>query len=254
MSSSLRTFPHWLLILLAFLSMGGCATVEGPRDPRDPWEGYNRAMFEFNDAVDRAVVKPMAKGYRAITPDPVDKGVTNFFSNLDDVRVALYNLLQLKPKAATQDIGRVVWNTTVGLLGIIDVASELGLPKHDEDFGQVLGYWGVPSGPYLVLPLFGPSTVRDAPGIYADWQFSAIQDFWGYPEEYYIAALNLLDKRADLIPFEGVADEIAFDRYITIRDAYLQRREYLVYDGNPPQAEDPLLQELKMLDEGGGSP
>ena len=237
-----------ILLLLSATLLSGCATVSGPPDPRDPWESYNRSVFEFNDAVDRAVTKPLARGYKRVTPEFLDNGITNFFSNLDDIRVALYDVLQLKFDHAARDLGRVAWNSSVGLFGFIDVASRLDLPKRDEDFGQVLGYYGVPSGPYFVLPFWGPSTVRDAPSIYVDYLASPTFDYWDEPESWYLLGLNLLDKRADLLQVEDLAQEMSYDRYAFFRDAYLQRREYQIYDGQVPQEEDPLLQELKELE------
>lgn len=240
------------IALSLVLGTGGCATSSELRDPRDPWEGFNRTMFEFNDDLDQAVLKPVAQGYKAVMPTIVNDGITNFFDNLDDFVNLANNLLQLKVEAAVQDFGRITWNTTVGVLGFFDVASGFGFPKHDEDFGQTLGYWGVPSGPYLVLPLLGPSTLRDAPSRLVDRYVQPIR--WYDPERgvrWGLLALQIIDRRADLLAFEELADEIAFDRYVTLRDAYLQRREYLVNDGKASEGEDPLLQELQLLDESG---
>lgn len=243
--------PRLLALLAGLFALAGCATVQGPPDPRDPWEGYNRAVFEFNDAVDRAVLRPVAEGYRAVTPRAVDEGVSNFFSNIDDLRVALYDLLQLKFDEAARDLGRVAWNSTVGLAGVFDVASSLGLPKRDEDFGQVLGHWGVPAGPYFVIPFLGPSTLRDAPSTYVDYRASPSFALWDEPESWYLTGLSVIDKRADLLPLEDLTQEMSYDRYAFLRDAFLQRRRYLVYDGNPPQEEDPLLKELQELEDQG---
>jgi phospholipid-binding lipoprotein MlaA len=240
------------LCLLLISSTLGCSTTSEPRDPRDPWEGFNRTMFEFNDDLDQAVLKPVAQGYKKVMPTVVDDGITNFFDNLDDFVNLFNNLLQLKIEAAVQDFGRITWNTTVGVLGFFDVASSFGFPKHDEDFGQTLGYWGVPSGPYLVLPLLGPSTLRDAPSRLVDRYVQPIR--WYDPEQglrWGLLALQIVDRRADLLAFEELADEIAFDRYVTLRDAFLQRREYLVNDGEISEEGDPLLEELQLLDESG---
>lgn len=239
-------------VLILAVCMVACATPSAERDPRDPWEGFNRTMFEFNDDLDQAVVKPVAQGYKKVMPEIIDNGISNFFDNLDDFVNLVNNLLQLKVEPAVQDFGRITWNTTVGLLGFFDVASAFGFPKHDEDFGQTLGYWGVPSGPYLVLPLLGPSTLRDAPSRLVDRYFQPIR--WYDPNRgirWGLLALELIDRRADLLSFEELADEIAFDRYVTLRDAYLQRRKYLVNDGQLPEEEDPLLKELQLLEEGG---
>ena len=224
----------------------GCATVDGPADPEDPFESYNRSMDAFNNEVDRYVLKPVAQGYDAVTPKPVQKGVSNFFSNLDDVVVIFNDLLQLKLGQLASDTGRLVINSTVGLFGLIDWASDIGLKKHNEDFGQTLGYWGIPSGPYLILPLLGPSTIRDTGGLIADSSYldpidNEIEEKWRYPSRDSststgLTIVKIIDKRAGLLKAEGVVDEAALDRYIYIRDAFLQKRENLVYDGKPPQA------------------
>lgn len=230
----------------------GCATTKGPPDARDPWEGFNRSVFNFNEKLDDYVLAPTARGYQAVTPEFVDTGVTNFFSNLDDIGIALNNLLQFKFNQAGSDFGRFWVNTTVGILGFFDVASRIGLQKHDEDFGQTLGSWGVTSGPYLVLPFFGPSTVRDGP--------SLIVDAYTYPITYYppdvvvatsLYALDVIDTRAGLFALEERFRDLMFDPYVTIRNAWLERRRYLVHDGRPPQKDD-LLEELEGFEQGGG--
>ncbi|HED33774.1 MAG TPA: VacJ family lipoprotein [Gammaproteobacteria bacterium] len=208
-------------------------------------ESYNRAAFEFNDRVDRYLVKPVSQGYDAITPDPVQKGVHNFFSNLDDVIVMFNDLLQLKLIQFASDTGRFLVNSTLGIGGLIDWASDIGMPKHNEDFGQTLGYWGVPEGPYFVIPFWGPSTVRDASGLLVDAdQFDPV---WqqlenGYPlnfrktsDSWNLTILKTIDFRASLLQTEGILDEAALDRYTFIRELYLQRRLNLVHDGNPPE-------------------
>ncbi len=221
----------FLLLLILFLS--GCAT-QGYRDPRDPFEDINRITYRFNDVLDKAVVTPVAKGYKWITPAPVDRGVTNFFSNLADVRSSVNNLLQFKVARATSDAARVVYNSTFGLLGFIDVASPMGLEKYGEDFGQTLGYWGLGPGPYIVLPLLGPSNARDAVGLVGDWFLDPVRlierDRWRYG----LVALRLVDKRANLLSASRIMDEAALDPYEFLRDAYLQKRRNDVYDGHPP--------------------
>ena len=225
-----------LLILLSALGLGGCASVPGPPDERDPFESFNRAVYAFNDAADREVFKPVATDYREHVPQPVQTGVANFFGNLRDVIVLVNDLLQFKFEQGMSDFGRIVYNTSFGLLGILDVATPMGLPKHNEDFGQTLGYWGVPDGPYLVLPFIGPSTARDSVGlvgdIYAHPMFQGlITDeavSWG------AVALRYIDLRARLLGATRVVEEAAIDPYAFVRDAYLQRRRNLVYDGNPP--------------------
>ena len=229
-----------VLMLLATVLMG-CASVPDPQDPRDPFEGFNRSMYKFNDAVDRAVLKPVAKGYAAITPDAVDKGVTNVFSNLGDVWVVANDLMQLKIGQAVSDTWRFVINSTFGIYGIFDVATHLGLEKHKEDFGQTLGHWGVGPGPYLVLPILGPSTVRDTTGIIVEttqWNvYDEVTD--DSTEENAVIALETIDRRADLLSASRVLNQVALDPYIFLRESYLQKRNAFVYDGKPPD-EDPL--------------
>jgi len=224
-----------LILLLAVLS--GCASVPGEyRDPRDPLESYNRGMYKFNKAVDDAVMKPIAKGYKAITPEPIDRGITNFFNNIADVTSAVNNLLQFKLSRAGSDVGRVVANTTVGVLGFFDVATNMGLPSYKEDFGQTLGYWGGVPSPYLVLPFIGPSTLRDTIGLGGDIVtnplFSLANDevYWG------LIALDFVDTRADLLTAGEILEQAAVDPYIFTRDAYLQRRRDQIFDGSPPPA------------------
>ena len=223
------------VLLLLTILLAGCATVEGPPDPDDPFEGFNRSMYQFNDSLDRAVIKPVAQGYNAIMPTPVNKAVSNFFSNLDDVIVIFNDLLQLKISQAAHDSARVFFNTTIGLLGFIDVASGMELPKHDEDFGQTLGYWGVNSGPYIVWPFFGPSNPRDTVGLIADAYVNPLNDIEPEHDRYWLSALKIVDTRAGLLSAGKVLDEAALDPYLFVRDAYQQRREHLIHDGNPPR-------------------
>ncbi len=196
----------------------------------DPWQGFNRTIFEFNETLDQYVAKPVAQGYQAITPDFLDTGISNFFSNLEDVLIVVNDVFQLKPIQALSDTGRFVINSTIGLLGFFDVASHIGLMKHDEDLGQTLGYWGVGAGPYVMLPVLGPSNVRDAFGLAGD-SFSGL----GYTAiagtNAQIGGLWLLrniDARADLIASEGL---VTGERYTFFRSFYLQRRAYLIADG-----------------------
>jgi phospholipid-binding lipoprotein MlaA len=225
-----RALPVACLLLCS-----ACATVKTP-NPDDPFESYNRAMFAFNDTVDIYAVKPIAKGYQAITPDIVDRGVTNFFSNIGDVVVLVNDIFQLKIRQAASDTTRIVFNTFIGLGGLIDVSTEFGLPKHDEDFGQTLGYWGVGSGPFLVLPVFGPSDIRDAAGFTVDTvEFDPLQKIPKQSDRYTAIGLKYTDIRADLLSATNIIDETAIDRYAYIRDAYVARRKNLVYDGHPPQ-------------------
>jgi len=223
------------VFLAALVLIGGCAsTPDEFRDPRDPLEPYNRAAYRFTTDFDNAFLKPIAKGYKYVTPEPVDRGITNFFNNIDDVTSAVNNLLQFKLSRFGSDVGRVVVNSTVGLLGFLDVATNMGLPSYKEDFGQTLGYWGFGPGPYFVIPILGPSTIRDAIGlagdIYVDPFFSVNKNeiYWG------AVAVRLIDRRADLLKATDLLDEAALDPYSFTRDAYLQRRRAKVYDGNPP--------------------
>lgn len=234
--------PHsqkkFLLLSLWALSLTGCATVPGPPDPQDPWEGFNRSMYSFNTTIDKAVLKPVAKGYRAITPDPIETGVTNFFANLEEVQILVNNLLQFKLLAALSDTGRLTVNSTIGIGGLFDVATPLGLNKHNEDLGQTLGRWGMGSGPYLMLPFFGPSSPRDAFGLVGDYALDPIREVEDNSTRNGLYVMERLDTRAQLLAVDDIIDEAAFDPYIYIRDAWIQRRRSLVYDGNPPEAAD----------------
>lgn len=234
------TRPAVASVALLSLFLVGCATAPNARkDPRDPFEGFNRASYKFNDALDRALLKPAAKGYKAITPDFVESGVTNFFSNLAQPTVIINDLLQGKFKAGLNDTGRFLLNSTVGIGGLFDPASPAGLDRNDEDFGQTLGKWGMPSGAYLMIPFFGPSTVRDgigsAAGIYTDPVHYVERDVIRYSAQ----GLDLIDSRARRLPLDDTLDQ-AFDKYTFIKNAYLQQREYAVKDGNvpPPQFDD----------------
>lgn len=225
-----------MVIAPSMLILSGCATVEGPPNPDDPLESFNRSMYAFNENVDEYVLKPVAKGYKAVTPDSIDKGITNFFNNLDDIWVLFNNILQLKFDKAVSDSARIVFNTTIGLFGFIDVATEFGLPKNNEDFGQTLGYWGVDSGPYLVLPFLGPSSVRDGAGLVVDYtELDVVYD--DMSDEHVIASIlvQMVDKRADLLEAKDIVDETAPDPYAFIRDAWKQRRNNLVNDGAPSE-------------------
>jgi phospholipid-binding lipoprotein MlaA len=218
----------------ASLSLAGCAT--GPdRDPRDPLEPLNRAVYSFNDMIDRIALEPLAQGYQAITPAPVDKGITNFFNNLGDLRSAVNNLLQFKIGRAFSDVGRFAVNSTVGVLGLMDVASNMDLPRYNEDFGQTLGVWGVGSGPYVVLPFFGPSSGRDGVGVVVDWFTDPLMLVEDDATRWGLRGLKLIDTRADLLNASRVLDQAALDPYAFVRDAYLQQRQSVVYDGNPPE-------------------
>lgn len=224
-----------IALLLASLFLTGCGSIHLSKysNQKDPFEPFNRGMYTFNDTLDRAVVKPVARGYATVMPEPAKTMVNNFFSNLDDVVVTANDLLQLKFRQAASDGCRVLFNTTFGLFGLINVTTRL--EKHNEDFGQTLGYWGVPSGPYLVLPVLGPSSIRDGTGLYADSFVSVISNTKHVPTRNTAWAVKGLNTRAGLLEQEKVLDEAVIDRYSFIRDAYLMRRQSLVYDGNPPR-------------------
>lgn len=233
MNSRKRALSWRAALFLAGLILSACASAQNsPRHPDDPWEGFNRKVYSFNDAVDRAFLIPAATGYRALAPEFVETGVSNFFANISDIRIALNNLLQLKFVAAGSDIGRFLINSTVGMLGLFDVASELGLQKHDEDFGQTLGYWGVGTGPYVVLPFLGPSNLRDGPGVAFDVAFwFATMSGTSSTERDALFTLNIINTRSEYMDLEEKVDELSHERYVFIRDAYLDRREFLVRDG-----------------------
>ncbi len=222
------------LVLLGMLA--GCATIA--KDPQDPLEGWNRGVQTFNDNLDDYAMKPVARGYRWITPSFVDRGVTNFFSNINDIGVTLNDLLQFKIAQTGLDGSRFIVNTIAGVGGLIDVADMIDLPKHNEDFDQTLGVWGVPTGPYLVLPLFGPSSPRGVGGLIGDAAMNPIS----YVDSGIITgglfAVNAADQRADNLSTEKIATEAAIDRYAFFKSAYFQHREYLIHDGNVPEGED----------------
>jgi len=221
--------------LLALAVLGGCATAPGHTTPDDPWEDLNRGIYRFNDVADRATLKPVAKAYRKVTPDIVQTGVRNFFANLAYPTTILNQLLQGKLKLAAQDTGRLVLNTIAGVGGLIDAASIGGLTANEEDFGQTLAVWGVPSGPYVTLPLFGPSSLRDAPSRIADY-FTGVRRYAEIPweTEWSSRAVEVVGFRADLLPVEAQIENV-FDRYAFMRDAWVQRREYMIFDGSPPE-------------------
>lgn len=217
-------------ILIASLVLSGCASSN---NPKDPFEGFNRGVYKFNDTLDRAVLKPVAQGYNTLLPDPARKMVHNFFSNIDDIFVTGNDLLQLKFAQAASDFTRVWVNSTFGIFGLFNVAHKL--EKHNEDFGQTLGYWGVGSGPYLVLPLLGPSSVRDGTGLAVDSYYGVIENIEDIPIRNTLYVTNKIDQRAQLLDMEKILEDTVVDRYSFIRDGYLMRRQSLVYDGDPPR-------------------
>ncbi len=226
------------LLLAAVLLLSGCASTPHGDAGADPLERYNRAMHSFNERVDRYVAKPLAEGYQAITPGFVDKGITNFFGNLDDVTNMLNSLLQLKGTDTMSTLGRITINSSLGLFGLVDAASAFGLPRQEEDFGQTLGYWGVPPGPYLVLPFWGPSTVRDSFGLGGDYFTEPYTYLKDQPTQWGLFTLEVIDTRADLLSAGRILEQSTFDPYAFLRDAYLQQRRNQVFDGNPPESEE----------------
>ena len=226
----------WTALLIAG-SLAGCAASGG--NPADPLESVNRKVFAFNDAADKAVMTPIAKGYRAVLPAFLRSGISNFFSNLEDVWIAVNDLLQGKVQTGSEDFTRVLFNSTFGIAGLFDFASDVGLPKRSEDLGQTLAVWGVDSGPYLVIPLIGPSTVRDGFGLIFDYKADLV--YWGtdsVPIRNSLYATRAVSNRANLLDASSVLEQAALDRYAFVRDAWLQRRRSLIYDGNPPREKD----------------
>jgi len=225
----------WIGLLLIALASGCASTGNGP-DNDDPLEPFNRKMHAFNDAVDKAVLKPVARGYTAITPDPVETSVHNFFLNLGYPTVVINQFLQGKPVAGLRDSARFLTNTTLGVGGLFDVARHFGLEHHDEDFGQTFAVWGVGRGVFLVAPFFGPTTIRDGAGSGVGTFTSPTHYIDDDAVRWSLRGIDLVDTRAQLLDAEGM---ISGDRYLFIRDAYLQRRDYLINDGRIE--EDPFL-------------
>ena len=232
-------------VVACCLTLAGCATTRSAPSPGDPWERVNRGTYAFNDAVDRAVLKPVARGYQRAVPGVVRTGVTNFLSNLAYPTTLVNNLLQFKFKAALSDTARLLLNTTLGLGGLLDPATDVGLARNDEDFGQTLGRWGVRSGPYLVLPLLGPSTLRDTPASYPDYLTNARHYIDDNTVELALGGLAIVERRARLLSVDATLAG-AYDPYALMRNAFLQRREYMVRDGDVPVEpvdEDPWLED-----------
>ncbi|MEN8167936.1 MAG: VacJ family lipoprotein [Pseudomonadota bacterium] len=231
----LRLFVCGLLIV----GLSGCASVPDGFIG-DPLESMNRGTDKFNRDFDKTIAKPVAEGYRRVLPDPVDRGISNFLANLADFNSAVNNLLQVKPVKALSDVGRLSINSTIGLLGFVDVASEIGLKSYKEDLGQTLGYWGVGDSPYLVIPVLGPSNLRDFIGLLGDVYVNPVY----YTSEgiyWALLVLNYIDTRADLIETTDVLEEAAVDPYAFVRETYLQVRRNKVYDGEPPIEEELLF-------------
>jgi phospholipid-binding lipoprotein MlaA len=219
--------------LLLATTLAGCAASGG--NPADPLEPLNRVVFSFNDAADKAVIKPVARAYRGVLPGFVRIGISNFFSNLEDIWISVNDVLQGKFQQGVDDFGRVLFNSTFGIAGIFDFASDLGLQKHNEDFGQTLGSWGVGSGAYLVLPILGPSTIRDGFGLLLDTQADLVFYIDGVPVHNSLYGTRAISNRANLLDASSMIDTAALDRYAFVREFWLQRRRNLVYDGDPPR-------------------
>jgi phospholipid-binding lipoprotein MlaA len=234
--TQMSAFPMRFCLRLACLALcislfAGCATGT---NPRDPFEKFNRGVYQFNETVDRAVLKPVAEGYRFVLPQFIRSSVSNFFSNINDVIVVLNNLLQGKFTTAYSDFGRIAINSTLGILGLFDIASEAGIEKHDEDFGQTLGWWGMPEGPFIVLPFFGPSTGRDVVGRVGDWFTDPVTYVDPTRSRNWVWGTRVVNRRAELLDASKVLETAALDPYEFVRDAYLQRRRNLINDGVAP--------------------
>ncbi|HQT81362.1 MAG: hypothetical protein B7Z60_07615 [Ferrovum sp. 37-45-19] len=225
-----------LLLSTTLVLLSGCVSIPpGQEDPKDPLQSYNRTMYSINDTVDSYVIKPVAKGYKAVTPNVMREGISNFFSNIGDITVFINDLLQGKLTQGGEDAGRFVVNTTAGIVGFFDVAKHIGLEKHNEDFGQTLAVWGWEDSPYLVLPLLGPSTIRDGLGLVAAYPFSFYANSHASTTHLTeIGALEVVNTRAGLLAASNVLNTAALDPYTFVRDAYLQRRRNLIFDGHPP--------------------
>lgn len=238
-----------LTLLCGCILLSACATVNGPGDERDPLESLNRSIFNFNEGFYDYILDPVTETYQDIAPRPVQTGVSNFFNNIDDLFVLVNDLLQFKFAQAASDLGRFLFNTTAGIFGIFDVATYMDMPKHHEDFGQTLATWGVGNGPYLVLPFLGPSTLRDTGGLYADSTYDPILDIKDNEARWGVIGVKAVDTRAGLLKANRIANKSGVDKYNFIRDAYLQHRQSLVYDGNPPHQTGPApMDEKESLD------
>ena len=238
-------------MLALTLALAGCAAARPPSGnysgaDYDPWERYNRNITVLNDRMDRAITRPLAVGYRKITPQFFRTGVRNVFSNLGYPIVFVNDFLQGKFAQGGRDVLRFGINSTIGIAGIFDPASRFGLERNNEDFGQTLAVWGVPSGPYFVMPFLGPSTLRDAPSSAAEFFIDGRNYIGGASEQDKLLILDVISGRASLLSAESLLND-SFDPYLTLRESWLQRREYLVYDGEPPETEDEFLDEF--LDE-----
>jgi phospholipid-binding lipoprotein MlaA len=254
MNNAMLSLARRALAVLALVFLGACSTVPSTggagasaaddaamgTHKSDPWERLNRRIYGFNDAVDTAVLKPVAQGYRAVVPEFIRTGIDNMFGNLGDVWSTVNLLLQAKPRPALEMGMRVVTNSIFGLAGFLDIAEEAGLSRQTEDFGQTLGVWGVQSGPYVMLPLLGPSTLRDTAALPIDMKASpSALAFKEVRDQNGGTILSVINARTKLLNASKVLDDVALDKYILLRDAYLSRRRSQVYDGDPPEEEEP---------------
>ena len=240
----------WISVVLIIVSLSvitGCATTAPPANVKDPFEKTNRVIFKLNQHSDRLIFKPLAKGYTRVVPSPIRNGVSRFFANLWQPMTVVNDVLQGKLGYAVSDTARFVINTTAGIFGIFDPASRLKLPAHREDFGQTLAVWGVPAGPYLVLPFFGPSNLRDTGGLMPQFAYADALSYLDPPAIYYAGGLRLIDARAQLLGASDVLD-LQPDQYLFVRENYRQQRLNLIHDGSPPplasDSDDELIDQL----------
>lgn len=248
MSQTQRSLIKKLILFFSLSLLSACASVPGGPSEGDPFESYNRAMFSFNEGLDKYILKPVAEGYNTVMPGPIKTGVSNFFSNIGDIFVILNDLLQFKFKQAIEDTGRFIFNSTIGLYGLIDVATPMGLPKHDEDFGQTFATWGVADGPYIVLPFFGSRTMRGTAGFVIESVYDPVYDIKNDDALYGTVFLRTIDTRYKLLKASRIVEQAALDKYSFVRDAYLQHRKNLIYDGNPPEEKNTPLPESSSED------
>ncbi len=243
-SFTLRLYITPLLLLLLLLPSSYNYASDVIADPLEP---INRVIYTFNDKLDIWLLKPIAITYNKVLPKPINTGISNFFSNLNDISVIINDLLQLKLKQAGKDSGRLLLNSTFGILGLIDVASDISLPKHHEDFGQTLGHWGIGSGWYLVLPVFGPSNIRDGIGLVVNGFSNPMAYIEDDTTRNSLAILSAIDLRAELLTSSDLRDDLSLDPYAFTRDSYQQFRKNLIYDGNPP-LDHPVFDDAELDD------
>ena len=249
----INKLPKLILVVVLSALLGACASVpQGEfRSKSDPWEPVNRSVYTFNQNLDEYVMKPVTKAYKFILPELVRTGISNAFSNVGDIYTGINNLLQGKPKDGADDLVRVFVNTTLGIGGIFDVATAGGMDKHSEDFGQTLGVWGVADGPYMVIPFFGPSTVRDSVGGILDVATDPLSLYvTNVPVRNSLTGLRLVDARERRLGASDLMGVAAFDGYTFLRDAYIQRRRSKIYDGRTPEDFD---EDIVPIDKEAGS-